>query len=161
MRRVTTIALVHETLSQALDEAVDFDALVDRSLHLAADVASAGGKVRTVRTGTFGMVPAEGATALALILTELVTNAVEHGLAGGKAGTVEIRAERSGSHLLAVVADDGVGLDPGRGPLTGLGTQIVETLVRNELRGTIEWMARDGGGTKVVLEVELRDRRVT
>lgn len=158
MRRVATIALVHETLSQALDEAVDFDTLVDRSLHLAADVAAAAGSVRTVRRGTFGMVPAEGATALALVLAELVTNAVEHGLAG-TTGTVEITAERSGAHLRAVIADDGVGLDPERGPLTGLGTQIVETLVRNELRGTIDWTDREGGGTQVVLEVELRDRR--
>jgi two-component sensor histidine kinase len=160
MRRVTTIALVHETLSQALDEAVDFDALVDRTLHLSADVASATGAARTLRTGTFGMVPAEGATALALILTELVTNAVEHGLAG-RVGTVEIRAERSGAHLRAVVADDGVGIDRERGPLTGLGTQIVETLVKNELRGSIEWLPRVGGGTEVVLDVELRDRRAT
>jgi two-component sensor histidine kinase len=158
MRRVTTISLVHETLSQGLDEAVDFDKLVDRSLHLSADVASADSAVHTMRSGTFGMVPAEGATALALVLTELVTNAVEHGL-GGKSGTVEVRAERSGAHLRVVVADDGVGLTPGRGPLTGLGTQIVETLVRNELRGTIEWSKRDGGGTKVVLEMELPDRR--
>lgn len=159
MRRVTTIALVHETLSQALDEAVDFDQLVDRSLRLAADVASSGGTVRTVRSGTFGMVPAEGATALALVLTELVTNAVEHGFAGGRGGTVEVAAERSGRHLRAVIADDGVGLAPGRGPMTGLGTQIVETLVRNELRGSIDWSPREGGGTQVVLEVELRERR--
>jgi two-component sensor histidine kinase len=60
-----------------------------------------------------------------------------------------------------VVADNGVGIDPERGPLTGLGTQIVETLVRNELRGTIDWLPRVGGGTEVVLDVELRDRRVT
>lgn len=160
MRRVSTIALVHETLSQALDEAVDFDELVDRSLRLAADVASAGTlAVRTVRTGTFGMVPAEGATALALVLTELVTNAVEHGLARNGGGTVEVLAERSGARLRTVVADDGAGVDPEHGPLSGLGTQIVETLVRNELRGTIEWSARAGGGTAVVLEMELRDRR--
>ena len=159
MRRVTTIALVHETLSQALDEAVDFDALVDQSLGLAADVASAGGKVTTVRTGTFGMVPAEAATALALVLTELVTNAVEHGFAHGGTGTVEVAAERSGSHLLATVSDNGVGLGGGGGPLSGLGTQIVETLVRNELRGTIDWVSGEGGGTRVVLEVELPERR--
>ena len=161
MRRVSTIALVHDTLSQALDEAVDFDDLVDRSLRLAAEVASGGTvAVRTVREGTFGMVPADGATALALVLTELVTNAVEHGLAGKPGGgTVEVVAERSGGHLRTTVADDGVGVDPERGPMSGLGTQIVETLVRNELRGSITWAPRDGGGTQVVLEVELRDRR--
>ncbi len=159
MRRVSTIALVHETLSQALDEAVDFDALVDRSLSLAADVASAGGAITTVRTGTFGMVPAEAATALALVLTELVTNAVEHGFANGGTGTVEVAAERSGQRLRAVVLDDGVGLGDGPGPLSGLGTQIVETLVRNELRGTISWSAAASGGTQVTLEVELPERR--
>ena len=157
IRRVTTIAQVHETLSQTLDEAVDFDALVDRSLRLAADVASAGNSVNTLRSGTFGMVPAVDATALALVLTELVTNAVEHGLAGVSGGTVDIVAERSGSHLRAIVADDGVGLPlEGGGPMTGLGTQIVGTLVRNELQGSIEWSAREGGGTEVVLNVDLR-----
>jgi two-component system, sensor histidine kinase PdtaS len=160
MRRVTTIALVHETLSQTLDETVDFDSLVDRSLRLAADVASAGAAVRTVRTGTFGMVPAEDATALALVLTELVTNAVEHGFVGRERGTVEIVAERTGASLRAEVADDGVGMhDAAKGPMTGLGTQIVGTLVRNELRGTITWSAKEDGGTRVVLELELRERR--
>ncbi|MCL3862751.1 PAS domain-containing sensor histidine kinase [Actinotalea sp. K2] len=159
MRRVTTISLVHETLSQTLDETVDFDALADRSLRLTADVASAGASVHTLRVGTFGMVPAEDATALALVLTELVTNAVEHGFAGGAGGTVEITAQREGSHLRIIVADDGVGLPGTQGPMTGLGTQIVHTLVYNELRGTIAWEAREGRGTQVVLDVDLRDPR--
>ncbi|WP_024287578.1 sensor histidine kinase [Cellulomonas sp. KRMCY2] len=162
VRRVTTIAQVHETLSQTLDETVDFDSLVDRSLRLAADVASAGASVRTVRTGTFGMVPAQDATALALILTELVTNAVQHGFAGGGTGTVEIVAERTDSHLHAMVADDGLGLPVGgKGPMTGLGTQIVSTLIRNELQGTITWVAREGGGTQVELDIDLRVPRPT
>ena len=159
IRRVTTIAQVHETLSQTLDETVDFDALVDRSLRLAADVASAGGSVTTLRVGSFGMVPAGAATALALVLTELVTNAVEHGFADGRPGTVEITAEREGAHLRALVADDGSGLPDGRGPRGGLGTQIVSTLVRYELHGTIEWQARDGGGTTVILDLDLREPR--
>jgi two-component sensor histidine kinase len=159
IRRVTTIAQVHETLSQTLDETVDFDALVDRSLRLAADVASAGGSVATLRVGSFGMVPAGAATALALVLTELVTNAVEHGFADGRPGTVEITAERTGAHLRALVADDGSGLPDGRGPRGGLGTQIVSTLVRYELHGTIEWEARDGGGTTVILDLDLREPR--
>jgi two-component sensor histidine kinase len=159
MRRVATIALVHETLSQTLDEIVPFDALARRSLRLAADVASAGGHVRTVITGAFGLVPAADSTALALVLTELVTNAVDHGLAGTEGGTVEVRAERDGQQLRVVVADDGAGMPPGRGAGTGLGTQIVSTLVTNELRGTIEWLPRAGGGTEVVLAVTLRDQQ--
>jgi two-component sensor histidine kinase len=43
--------------------------------------------------------------------------------------------------------------------MTGLGTQIVGTLVRNELRGTIDWSTRPGGGTEVVLDLDLRERK--
>ena len=80
-----------------------------------------------------------------------MTNAVEHGLGSTEGGTVEIRAEREGQELRVVVEDDGVGMAPGKGAGSGLGTQIVLTLVTNELRGTIEWRPRDGGGTQVVI----------
>lgn len=161
MRRVATIALVHETLSQTLDETVQFDELVGRSLRLAADVASAGASVRTLVRGTFGPVSAEDATALALVLTELVTNAVEHGLAGRDHGSVEVNAERVEDDLTVTVADDGAGIPAdaagsGAGPGTGLGTQIVSTLVTNELRGSIAWAPRPGGGTEVTLRATLR-----
>ncbi|MBL0888708.1 sensor histidine kinase [Myceligenerans indicum] len=165
MRRVATIALVHESLSQTLDEQVELDDMVGRALRLTADVASAQTTVRTVRNGSFGLVPAQDATPLALVLTELVTNAVEHGFPGRASGTVEVNVERSGSDMRVLVSDDGVGLPPeesggpggGAGPGSGLGTQIVRTLVLNELGGTIEWSARDGGGTEVELRLVLRD----
>ena len=158
-RRVATIALVHETLSQTLDETVAFDELIGRSLRLAADVATSGARVHTHVEGSFGMVLAEDATALALVLTELVTNAVEHGFAGRDSGSVEIEVAREGENLRVVVADDGAGVPDNRGAGTGLGTQIVETLVRNELRGAIEWRPRDGGGTHVELHCRLRVNR--
>ncbi|CAM3913213.1 sensor histidine kinase [Isoptericola cucumis] len=162
MRRVATISLVHESLSQTLDEHVELDDMLSRALRLAADVASTRTKVSTRQSGSFGMVPAQDATPLALVLTELVTNAVEHGFPGRESGVVEIDVTRSGSELRVVVADDGVGMPEGiatmgRASRSGLGSQIVQTLVTNELRGTIDWAARDGGGTQVVLELKLRD----
>ncbi|MDM7831787.1 sensor histidine kinase [Cellulomonas edaphi] len=159
MRRVATIALVHDTLSQTIDETVPFDDLVGRSLRLAADVATASTQVKTTVHGTFGSIPADDATALALVLTELVTNAVEHGLDGRQHGTVDITVDRDGDELRVVVADDGAGLPVDRGAGSGLGTQIVSTLVTNELRGSIEWGPREGGGTAVVIEAVLRTAR--
>jgi two-component sensor histidine kinase len=158
MRRVATIALVHEMLSQTIEEVVDFDEVFGRSLRLAADVASAGASVRTVREGSFGQVRADDATALALVLTELVTNAVEHGLRA-QGGTVTISAQRDGQELVARVIDDGVGMSSPHETSTGLGTQIVRTLVRGELNGTIEWLEAAGGGTEVVLHARLRETR--
>jgi two-component sensor histidine kinase len=156
-RRVATIATVHDMLSQTLDETVNFDEAFGRNLRLAADAASAGISVRTLRQGGFGQVSAQDATLLAIVLTELVTNAVEHGLAPKGGGTVWIQADRSGPRLTVTVSDDGVGLD-GTDPSAGegLGTQIVRAFVTGELRGAIEWRPRPGGGTQAVVEARLR-----
>ena len=95
---------------------------------------------------------------LALVLTELVQNAVEHGL-GPAGGVVTVRADRTSvpgvdgevavDQLRVLVSDDGAGLPDGfAGRPGGLGTQIVRSLV-GELGGSISWRARDQGGTDV------------
>jgi two-component sensor histidine kinase len=158
MRRVATIALVHETLSEGLGETVDFDAVVDRTLALTVEVATAEAPVRVDRTGTFGELRAENATPLALVLTELVTNAVEHGVGDRGGGVVSVEARRDGSSLTVVVRDDGVGLPPGfAAGQDGLGTQIVQALVGGEMLGHIRWESPVGGGTQVTVEVTVRE----
>ncbi|MER2135546.1 MAG: PAS domain-containing sensor histidine kinase [Arthrobacter sp.] len=163
MRRVSTIALVHETLSQGLTQNVDFDELIDRQFRLSAEVASPSQAVRTERQGTFGELPSDLATPLALVINELVTNAVEHGLSGKENGTVWLNAERhlgadGEENLTVTVSDDGGGL-PEEPRREGLGLQIVRTLVQSELSGTIEWSPRPGGGTEVKIEMGLDGAR--
>lgn len=159
-RRVATIATVHAALSQNVDETVDFDEVFASVLRGAAAVATAGGSVSTRIEGRFGVVDADAAQALATVLAELVTNAVEHGLEG-RDGTVTVTARRDGEDLTVHVVDDGVGLAPGT-VLSGLGTRIVSTLVQGELRGSIDWQpvrdpqGRPGRGTDVVLHATLK-----
>ncbi|MDO5645525.1 MAG: histidine kinase N-terminal domain-containing protein [Dermabacter sp.] len=164
-RRVATIALVHESLLQGSEETVFFDEVIERCLRLAVDAASASVRsgasestavagqvvVQTKKHGRVGVVRAEEATPLALVLTELATNAVEHGLAT-TGGTLEITSERTGSHLVIHIDDDGVGLD---GPPEGLGTNIATTLVQGELGGVLSWQARPDGGTRATIDVYL------
>ena len=155
MRRVSAIAVVHDTLSEGLAQNVDFDDVFDRALKLIAEVAAAPSTRAATRTkGRFGTLPSEYATPLALALTELVTNAVEHGLAG-KEGEVEIIAERSEERLEVTVRDNGVGLPEGQVG-RGLGTQIVRTLIQGELGGTIDWHTATGAGTEVTIDIPLR-----
>ena len=159
VRRVGTIAIVHETLSQGFDETVDFDEVIARELAAVVEVATREVPVRTSRRGTFGRLRAEDATSLAMIISELVHNAVEHGLATG-GGTVEIEAERrveDDEPLLEVcVADDGRGLPEGFNPgRSGLGTQIVTSLVQ-DLRGRITWERAEPRGTVVRFVARLR-----
>jgi len=155
MRRVAAIAVVHDTLSEGLNQNVDFDVVFDRVLLLVAEVASSHNTtVHPKSTGSFGTLPSEYATPLALALTELVTNAVEHGLAGRADGEVEIVAKRTDDLLSVKVRDNGAGLGEGKVG-SGLGTQIVRTLIQGELSGTIDWHTLVGSGTEVTIEVPL------
>ena len=126
-------------------------------------------------TGSFGVLPAQVATPLAMVLTELVQNAVEHGLgAGGGVITVDaavtVDTERAGrgraadaeppTRLRVVVGDDGGGLPAGfdleASPRLGL--QIVRTLVVGELGGSIQLRPGRAGGTEAVLDLPLPAR---
>ncbi len=155
MRRVAAIAVVHDTLSEGLNQNVDFDDVFARVLMLIAEVASSHNTVvRPKSTGSFGTLPSEYATPLALALTELVTNAVEHGLDGRPDGEVEIIASRTSDMLSVKVRDNGAGMPEGVVG-SGLGTQIVRTLIQGELGGTIDWHTLEGEGTEVTIEVPL------
>ncbi|MCU1678123.1 MAG: ATPase [Frankiales bacterium] len=158
VRRVASIALVHETLSLAHEEAVDFDAIVSQIAGMVAEVSTTGGRVAMSYDGSFGVLSAEVATPLALVITELVQNAVEHAFRGSS-GRVTIAAKRTEGQLHVVVADDGAGLPPGFLPEASprLGLQIVRTLVVAELGGTISLQPREAQGTEVVLTVPLRE----
>ncbi|GAA2001553.1 sensor histidine kinase [Brevibacterium samyangense] len=165
MRRVSIIAIVHDTLSQGVESEVDFDEIVDKGLRLTPELSSPQVHVSLKRTASFGQVSSADATSLALALTELVTNAIEHGFpltpeqaASGETlvGTVWVTPQREGDRLRVVVADDGVGLGDGDGPGNGLGTQIVTTLITSDLAGSIQWRPRAGGGTEAIIDVPLR-----
>jgi two-component system, sensor histidine kinase PdtaS len=163
VRRVGSIALVHDTLSQSIDETVAFDEIADRLRHMVTDLGSAGATVRTARRGSFGIVSGQVATSLAMVLTELLQNATEHGFAGAD-GNLEIAVDRmvaegdgTGSTLRVVVCDDGQGLPPDfdAARSQSLGLSIVRTLVESELGGVLRLGRRTGGGTEVEVVVPL------
>jgi two-component sensor histidine kinase len=162
VRRVTSIALVHETLSTSPDDRVDLDAIVDRLVPMLTDVAAAEAAARVRRSGSFGALTADLATPLVMVLAEVVQNALQHAYrTGASGGQVEVVVQRSARELEVTVADDGVGLPAGfsleRAP--GLGLQIVRTLVDSELRGSISMRRRvEGPGTQVHLRVPLKGR---
>ena len=151
MRRVSAIAVVHDVLSEGIDQTVSFDQIFKRILLLIPEIAGYHTTVKTEFSGSFGDLAAERSTPLALVLTEVVANAVEHGLSD-RSGTISVFAERDKTHLHIEVTDDGVGLAEGKVG-TGLGTQIIRTLVESELRGKISWTAPIRGGTKVAIEI--------
>ncbi|MGH3867522.1 MAG: sensor histidine kinase [Pseudonocardiaceae bacterium] len=161
VRRVASIAMVHETLSISLDERVDIDDVVDRVLSMVAEVSGEESRVVVRREGTLGILAAEFATPLVMVLTELVQNAVEHAFEPGQEGEVVLCAERSAGSLEVTVSDDGCGLPPdfSLARAERLGLQIVRTLVGSELRGSLELQRRQPRGTIAVLTLPLAARR--
>ena len=157
VRRVASIAMVHETLSQAFQDVVPFDEIADRVLAMCAEVAAPESSVAVERTGSFGELPAAVATALAMVLTELVQNAVEHAYRERTQGRIEVWAQQTGAVLEVEVADDGTGLPDGFDLASSprLGLHIVRTLVDSELRGSITISPRPSGGTCALLRVPL------
>jgi two-component sensor histidine kinase len=162
VRRVASIAVVHETLAGSREDVVAVDDVLDRVLPMLGDLASIGPAARIRRTGSFGELPAEAATPLVLAVTELLHNAAEHAFPEREPGSIELIVERDGDDLVVRVRDNGRGLPAGFDPAVsdGLGLQIVRTLVTSELGGGLSMGAPDGQpGTEVVLTLPEAGRR--
>jgi two-component sensor histidine kinase len=158
VRRVGTIAIVHETLSQEVLDEVGFDEIADRLGAMVTDVGARGDRLVVRREGSFGVLPNETASALAMVLTELLQNAVEHGYpAEGSEGSIVVEPERLAGRLRVTVDDDGVGLPDGFDPDTSgnLGLSIVRTLVESELGGLLELRPGPERGARAVVDVPL------
>jgi two-component sensor histidine kinase len=165
VRRVGSIAIVHETLSHAPEEIVDFDDIAGRVAMMAGEVSSPEIRVTPKITGQFGMLPASVATPLAMVLTELLQNALEHGFGDGAATgcprgeeMIEVQSARAPEQLTVTVSDSGAGLPEGFDveSSTSLGLQIVRTLVVSELGGRLSLTPRPGGGTVAVVDLPVR-----
>ena len=172
-RRVRSIALVHEILSREPGDEVPFDEIVKSLVRMAEDSVVSGRGVEFRLQGDLGEVPADVATPLAVVLAELLQNAVEHAFgatgpddlqgaglpgpgAGGPTGHVDLSLANDGYGLSIEVRDDGCGLPPGFDieHTTSLGLSIVRDLVTSQLAGMIEM--RNDDGTVVTLDVPLR-----
>ncbi|CAB4671395.1 MAG: histidine kinase [Actinobacteria bacterium] len=150
VRRVASIAIVHETLSNSSTESVSFDEVYDRIVHNAIELSTH--KISVKKVGSFGTFDSQVATPLALVITELIHNALEHGLAdSGENLRVEI--VRSTKNCEVKIIDDGAGLptDFNWDQSSNLGLQIVKTLTENELKGSIQ-LIRVGSETQAVLK---------
>jgi two-component sensor histidine kinase len=152
VRRIASIALVHETLSNSPDASVDFDQVLDSLVSHALELSPRMSELHIERTGALGSLEPRIATPLALVITELIHNALEHGLAE-TGSALGIHVATTPTDLQVAISDDGVGLPDGFDIATSpnLGLQIVRTLTENELRGALS-LVSDANETRAVLK---------
>ncbi|MGE5689013.1 MAG: sensor histidine kinase [Pseudomonadota bacterium] len=134
VNRVLAIAAVHEVLTERRDDDVELAELLER-LRAMLVQGLAGGKTVRAELAPVSLA-GDRATALALVFSELLQNALEHGGA-----TIAIELAQRGEDVVLAVADDGQGLN---GDGDGTGLSIVRALVRDELGGTLD-LRSDGG----------------
>jgi two-component sensor histidine kinase len=160
-RRIRSIAIVHETLSREAREQVEFSDIMKPLLRVVEETTSPDDRaVRFEVVGDAGCLPGEVATSLAVVLNELMQNAVDHAFPEDEVDPLDerkvtVHLARSEDHVDIEVTDNGVGLpedfalDRGK----GLGLSIVQALVTGELGGTIEMHGEKG--TRVEVRVPL------
>jgi two-component sensor histidine kinase len=139
VRRIASIALVHETLSNSTENTVAFDEVLTSLVTHALELSPRMGQLSIERKGHLGSLESRIATPLSLVVTELMHNALEHGLY--ESGTrLIIDLQRYSNEGLITISDDGVGLPAGFDLSTSanLGLQIVRTLIENELKGELK-----------------------
>jgi two-component system, sensor histidine kinase PdtaS len=165
VRRIRSIALVHETLSHGVSSAVPFNEVIRPLVRVVEEGLQ--GVERPVRfsvVGAAGELEPEVATPLAIVLVELLQNAVEHAY-GAEGGEVNLRFDRSsstpdgrslaGEQLTVTVSDRGKGFPPGfsLSKSRSLGLTIVRTLIASELNGVIS--TTNANGALVELRIPL------
>ena len=146
VRRIASIALVHETLSSSTENTVAFDEVLTSLITHALELSPRMGELSIERNGQLGSLESRLATPLSLVVTELMHNALEHGLA--QQGTkLLIDVQRYSNECVVKINDDGIGLPDGFDITTSsnLGLQIVRTLTENELKGKLTLISTDSG----------------
>jgi two-component system, sensor histidine kinase PdtaS len=146
VRRIASIALVHETLSNSDETTVAFDEVLTSLVTHSLELSPRMNQLNIERIGKIGSLESRLATPLSLVVTELIHNALEHGLA--TSGThLRIELQRYSNEGLVTISDDGVGLPDGFNLATSanLGLQIVLTLTENELNGDLKLESSEKG----------------
>jgi two-component system, sensor histidine kinase PdtaS len=128
VNRILAIAAVHEVLTEQRDEDVELAELIDRLRAMLVQGLAGGRDVRASLEPV--SLAGNRATALALVFSELLQNALEHG-----AGAVRIELTHRNGDVVLAIADEGGGAD---GVPEGTGLSIVHALVRDELHGTFD-----------------------
>jgi two-component sensor histidine kinase len=155
-RRIRSIALIHEILSREPGDAVDLNEVIVQLVRVAEEgVFSSDVAVRFRVHGDGGILPADIATPLGVVLTELLTNAAEHafppGWAQPEGANVQVWLRNTGTELSVRVQDNGVGWPAGFdiARTSSLGLSIARNLVVSQLNGTLEMFNDNGAVAKL------------
>ena len=154
INRIMSIAAVHETLSEQGLRVVDVKKVLERVIpSIGETMRTVGQSIAITVNGDSLVLPSREATSLSLATSELVQNALKHAFAGRASGKILVQLQDSAGECTVIVEDDGVGNFRTEAVSKGLGLQIVETLVNDDLKGHFELLPSTTG-TKAVIRFQ-------
>lgn len=155
IHRIRSIAAVHEVLSDKGFRLVDVKDVLERITRATSEsMTTPGQDINITVFGESLLLPSRAATALTLVVNELVQNALEHAFTGRPGGQIGVSLGHSPDELIVIVRDNGVGLVGG--VRHGLGLELVGTLVTDDLDGRIKFHCPTDGGTEVSIRLPRR-----
>ena len=150
--RILSVAVVHEFFAQQEAKIINIRDVSQRIVnHTRQGILHLDKRIRLTLSGPGIYLPAQQATTCALIINELLQNAVEHGYERKPGGTISVDLKDDGDRVVIAVVDDGQGLpeDFSLEQADSLGLQIVQTLVHDDLKGQFE--LREGDGVSAIV----------
>ena len=152
VRRIGAIAVVHETLAVSQEGEVTFGEVMRPLVELVKEGLSSPVKPVSIEvSGDTGLLPSEVTTTLAVVVTELLQNALDHGFKPASEelenGKVDVLLSKNEEAVMVEVSDNGVGLPDGFDieKNVGLGLTIVKTFIQQELEGSLNVLSNGTG----------------
>ena len=147
--RIQTVAVVHEMMRGRELGFVDIKEVARRIFELTRQSITTAPSVEASVSGARVMLPSQKAISVALLLTELVDNALRHGLGAARPARLSISLAEAGGEVLLQVRDNGPGLPGGLDldaipAAAGMGLKIVRGLVEEDLAGSVQFESRGG-----------------
>lgn len=154
INRISSIAAVHEALSQGGLRLIGIRQLIQQAAHVATqNMLRPGQNIRVTIEGEDIQLPSQPATSVAIAANELIQNALEHGFQDRTEGSVRVNLMAEDKEWVIDVVDDGVGL-PANSAGNSLGLEIVRALVTEDLHGKFHISASESGcGTRATLRI--------
>jgi two-component sensor histidine kinase len=149
INRILSIASVHDVFAHQSWDSIDLLELADHILSkLVETFALPGQEIKTAVQGQSVRLPSSQAVPMALVINELVTNSLKHGIDKASYGEISIFVEASEGTLHMLVVDSGGGPEPATEPARRrqLGLYLVNLLICEQLGGAFE-LERRGGST--------------
>ena len=129
--RIRAISTVHEALQAAGGESmVAVGHLMEIMCDSMQDLCDGKAELVCHADDASLTVPVTFARTLAILVNELIVNALRHAFPEDRLGTISVSLNHVGGDILVVVKDDGIGLETANSGNTGFGTDLIGMMVR-------------------------------